>query len=125
MSCRFFSCFMILAAAALAQDGVPDFVVSHPECLLFGPKYNEFVSKAINLNNLTTHRAAVGALTRDVAARLAFVPPDSRTYTFAHPSEPGTVDFYIFGALQAAGVTPAPATTDYEFIRRVTLDLTG
>ncbi|HLK48052.1 MAG TPA: DUF1553 domain-containing protein [Bryobacteraceae bacterium] len=124
--CRgFISCFLILASAASAQDGIPDFVVPHPECLLFGPRYNEFVSKALNLNNLTPHRAAVGDLTRNVAARLAFVPPDSRTFSFAQPSEPGTIDFYIFGALQAAGVTPAPPTTDYEFIRRVTLDLTG
>jgi len=27
--------------------------------------------------------------------------------------------------MQNAGVTPAPPTSDYEFIRRITLDLTG
>src|SRR5262249_51969234 len=38
---------------------------------------------------------------------------------------PGTIDKYIFDAIKAAGVTPAPKTTDFEFIRRATLDLTG
>ncbi len=37
----------------------------------------------------------------------------------------GTIDRYIFQALAQAGVAPAPPTTDQEFIRRVTLDLTG
>ncbi len=127
MSGRFACFFFILFSAAAAQDGVPDYAVPHPECTLFGPKYDQFVSKAFpfNVNGLTPHRAAVGELTRKVAALLAYVPPGSQTYAFGQPSEPGTIDFYIFGALQAAGVAPAPATTDYEFIRRVTLDLTG
>ena len=30
-----------------------------------------------------------------------------------------------FQALSAAGVAPAPATTDFEFVRRIYLDLTG
>lgn len=38
---------------------------------------------------------------------------------------PGSIDFYIFGDLQTAGVMPAPRTTDAEFLRRVSLDLTG
>ncbi len=117
--------FLILVSAAAAQDGVPDYPVPHPECVLFGPKYNQLVANSIRPQGLMSHRQAVGALTRQVAERLAYVPPDSRTYTFDQPAEPGTIDFYIFGALQAAGVTPAPPTTDYEFIRRVTLDLTG
>ena len=127
MSCRFHSCLLIVCSLAAGQDGVPDFVVPHPECVLFGPRYTQFVSKAIQLpiNIQNAHRAAVGELTRQVVSQLAYIPPGSRTYTFQRPAEPGTVDFYIFGALQAAGVTPAPATTDYEFIRRVTLDLTG
>jgi hypothetical protein len=125
MSWSIRSCFLIFASLAAAQDGIPDFVVAHPECILFGPQYNNFVSKALPLNGLSAHRATVGALTRQVASQLAYVPPDSRTYTFDQPARPGTIDFYIFGALQADGVTPAPPTTDYEFIRRVTLDLTG
>lgn len=125
MRCRVGWFFLILLSAASAQDGVPDYMVPHPECILFGPQYNKFVTNAINLQGLAPHRAAVGDLTRKVAAQLAYVPPGSRTYAFDQPAEPGTIDFYIFGALQAGGVTAAPPTTDYEFIRRVTLDLTG
>lgn len=35
------------------------------------------------------------------------------------------IDSEIFGKLAAAGVRPAPLATDAEFLRRVTLDLTG
>lgn len=37
----------------------------------------------------------------------------------------GTIDRYIFAKLQSENVKPATKTNDYEFIRRVTLDLTG
>ncbi len=50
-------------------------------------------------------------------------PGGSRTSSAQHPD--GTIDKYIFQALSDAGVTPAPATTDYEFVRRIYLDLTG
>jgi hypothetical protein len=36
-----------------------------------------------------------------------------------------SIDSYIFADLDKHGIVPAPATTDWEFIRRVTLDLTG
>jgi hypothetical protein len=35
------------------------------------------------------------------------------------------IDQYIFGKMQADGVTPAPASGDSEFLRRIYLDLTG
>jgi hypothetical protein len=38
---------------------------------------------------------------------------------------PGSIDSYIFADWRAHGITPAAKTTDWEFIRRVTLDLTG
>lgn len=45
-------------------------------------------------------------------------------------AEPGNlpvnlIDRHIFGVLQEKGIQPAARTSDYEFIRRVTLDLTG
>jgi hypothetical protein len=36
-----------------------------------------------------------------------------------------TIDRHIFGALDTVGVKPAPPATDEQFLRRVTLDLTG
>ncbi|SPE29729.1 conserved hypothetical protein [Candidatus Sulfopaludibacter sp. SbA3] len=35
------------------------------------------------------------------------------------------IDQYIFGQMQSDGVTPAPASGDSEFLRRIYLDLTG
>jgi hypothetical protein len=50
-------------------------------------------------------------------------PGGSRTDTLQHIGN--NIDKYLFKAMSDAGVAPAPATTDYEFVRRVTLDLTG
>src|SRR5262249_42766580 len=77
--------------------------------------------------------ATRAALTVDVAGRLEVMsgaagmispPGGTRTGSEVRPSE-NTIDKYIFQALSEAGVAPAPSTTDFEFIRRVTLDLTG
>jgi hypothetical protein len=127
MGRRYTIAFLAFLASAAAQDviGVPDYPVEHPECILFGPRYNEFVAKAINPSGPTPHQAELSALTSAVAALLPRVPPGSRTYTLENQSGGGSIDSYIFSALQAAGVSPAPATNDYEFIRRATLDLTG
>jgi hypothetical protein len=102
--------------------------VEHPECSLFGPKYNQYVAKALNSSGPTPHQADVSAMTSAVAAMISAIPPGSRTDTYQkelQAAQAGSIDFYIFSALTAAGVQPAPLTTDYEFIRRVTLDLTG
>lgn len=79
------------------------------------------------------------------AARLAAIRTVNRLAA-SHPCSPGlqpsalsagcelpwtpppTVNFVdeeIFGALAARGIRPAPLSTDAEFLRRVTLDLTG
>ena len=56
---------------------------------------------------------------------MGFVPGGSRTYNFDQSHAAGSIDSYIFADFQANGITPAPKTTDWEFIRRITLDLTG
>ena len=56
---------------------------------------------------------------------LGYVPGGSRTYTFDQQHAAGSIDSYIFADFQKNSITPAPRTTDWEFIRRVTLDLTG
>jgi hypothetical protein len=122
---------LFVAAIAAAQEtdlGVPDYVVPHPECVLFGPKYDQYVAKALNSSGPTPHQASMTAMTSAVAAALAPIPPGSRTGNFQkelQQAQSGSIDSFIFSALSAGGVQPAPATTDYEFIRRVTLDLTG
>ncbi|MCU1238498.1 MAG: hypothetical protein JWP63_6465 [Candidatus Solibacter sp.] len=127
MGCNFGLGILLFASLAGAQTdtvGVPDYTVEHPECPLFGPRYTQYVAKALNGIGTTPHQAEVSALTSAVAGLLPKVPPGSRTYTYQQ-SQSGSIDSYIFGALQDAGVAPAPQTTDVEFLRRVTLDLTG
>src|SRR5215472_596546 len=53
------------------------------------------------------------------------VPAASRMKSFDQSTQLGTIDSYLIADMQAAGVQPANMTTDWEFIRRVTLDLTG
>ncbi len=51
-------------------------------------------------------------------------PGGSRTDALQNPST-GDIDKFIFQKLAEQKVAPAPGTTDAEFVRRVTLDLTG
>ena len=53
------------------------------------------------------------------------LPNPPAPQSFAEPDQLATIDKYLFADMQAQGVTPADKTTDFEFIRRVTLDLTG
>lgn len=109
----------------------PTYSVEHPECTFFGPKHDSFVNSGLTGQN---DSVALGRMTDMVVSRLGYypggdalegIPGGSRTNTSQHSSARGTIDRYIFQAIQDAGVTPAPRTTDWEFIRRVTLDLTG
>src|ERR1019366_10385089 len=56
---------------------------------------------------------------------VASPPPGSSTATFGQTHQAGSIDSYLQADWKANGITPAPMTTDWEFIRRVTLDLTG
>ena len=132
MGCRAgLSLLILVAASATAQEteiGAPDYyAVEHPECTLFGPKHNQFRAHLLGAAGPTPHQAQVSAMTSAVAALLP-PPAGNRTYAFdtrLQAAQPGSIDSYILGALAAAGIQPAPLTTDYEFIRRATLDLTG
>ena len=98
--------------------------VSDPSCTFFGPDHDKFVSGG--------NARSQARLTMNVASRLSTgatnampsAPGGSRTGADQTPSS-NTIDKYIFPALAAAGVAPAPPTTDFEFVRRAYLDLTG
>lgn len=110
----------LLFIALRAQDDPPKLSVSDPSCTFFGPNHDQYVPALRN-------RHAAGSLTAQVVEKLATLPSapgGSRINTQQHSSD-NTIDKYIFQAISNAGVTPAPPTNDYEFIRRVTLDLTG
>ncbi len=113
----------------------------HPECTFFGPKHDQYVQSGPDGTALGKTANDLGMITDMVMRRmgtyqpqanlavagdvLGVVPGGSRTSTYQQSNTKGTIDRYIFQAIQDAGVTPAARTTDYEFIRRVTLDLTG
>ncbi len=138
--------FMISRAQDPAPDTPADSVsaapaelpVSDPSCTFFGPDREKYVPNASRQRMLERGRltarvssqlapadqvmAAFSAAANVSPAALPSVPGGSRTDTAQHTN---TIDKYIFQALASAGVNPAPPTNDYEFIRRVTLDLTG
>ncbi len=69
------------------------------------------------------HRNSISQLTEMIAERfdqegVALVPPENMP-------RKNFVDALIFGKMQSAGVESAPVCSDEEFIRRVTIDLTG
>jgi hypothetical protein len=101
------------------------FIADNQECTYFGPDRERFAPRPSR-----TEGTAIGRLTRQFRASVgsnAEVAGRTRPFTAAQAGSTSTnlIDNYISAALQANGVTPANKTNDYEFIRRVTLDLTG
>ena len=106
-----------------AQDQLP---VEHPECSFFGPRRDLLVRAALKARGVLPAGAdSLSDLTERVVHLLSYVPPGSPTYGFQQANPAGSIDSYIYADFQKNGITPAPMTTDWEFIRRVTLDLTG
>ena len=101
-------------------------VVEHAECSFFANR-DKFTQVDLSSNpssdSPTNHRRS--SLTAEVVKMLSSVPSASRDKSFQNQSTFGTIDKYLYADMQAQGVTPADKATDWEFIRRVTLDLTG
>jgi hypothetical protein len=102
----------------------------HSDCVMFGPQRERYANQAL-------HASKLGELTGQVSAMRAastgamsvaaanFMPPGGSRTSSSISSSANLIDGYIFPALKSQGVTPARMTTDYEFIRRITLDMTG
>ncbi len=101
--------------------GLFPFLCLGQECSFFGPLRERMLEGG--------KVGRVSAMTAGVVGRMGgtrmFVPGGSRTNAQYQLDEMGTIDRHIYGTLQARGVAAAGRTDDYEFIRRVTLDLTG
>src|SRR5437764_1293822 len=123
----------VFAAGLTALSGLlftqaQDLPVEHPDCSFFGSER----ARMLTIGSARFRdRYALSSLTEQVSAARAVapiervMPTDSRTGTLTQIDKLGTIDRWIFSSLQDAGITPAGSTNDYEFIRRVTLDLTG
>jgi len=120
------SLFAAVYGFAQAQDR-PDFQVDHSECTFFGANHEKFAHAGLREKQVTRaeQRYRLGLLTGAVANALPAREARAQTNAVAQPDPNSTIDKYIFAALKDAGVTPAELTTDVEYIRRVTLDLTG
>ncbi len=134
---------LAVSRAQQAQDETPP--VLDPDCPYFGRLRNPKPGQ-LTINGSTPQSLEFGLsrLTEEVVKQLPplpadisspesgvsasgspFVPGGSRTGAFQNLNQLPAIDRYVFTGLQQAGVTPAPRTNDFEFIRRVTLDLTG
>ncbi len=111
-----------------AQDASEQLPADHADCAFFGPqrdKYLDNSKRRISLSELTER------VTNQMQSRagnrmmVASVQPTTLARNAADLSTLGTIDRNIFGVLQDKGVAPARKTTDWEFVRRVTIDLTG
>ncbi len=110
------------ARAADEDDEKPELGVPHAECTMFGEQ-RERIGRT-----LLTPAGSFSALTEDVVAALPPVgslPGRSRSGSLRETLSGTYIDNHIFTALKRQGIPPAPPATDAEFLRRVTLDLTG
>ena len=114
------------AAAAVLLIG-NDELPSHADCALFTEK-GAAMRRHASLSN-TRDGYLQSKLTAQVTGLLAstnrIIPGGSRTDLYQQYGQIGPIDTHIFKTMADAGVAPAARTNDYEFIRRVTLDLTG
>jgi hypothetical protein len=98
----------------------------HSDCLMFGPQRERYANQALHslrLGQLTDQVSAVRMAVMAASPAIS-VPGGSRTSS-ADTSSANLIDGYIFPALKAQGVTPARMTNDYEFVRRIYLDMAG
>ena len=104
-----------------AQDSGAS-VTAHANCTFFGPERERFLrsSNGHVRSDLTAQVTAM--LGAQSAPPIRHAPPAPR---MPGDKNSNLIDYYIWQAYKANGVTPAAQTTDYEFIRRIYLDLTG
>jgi hypothetical protein len=98
---------------------------AEPDCPFFGPDRERFYTDAMRRQSGMPSARRLSATTDAVNAMMGYVPGGSRTYDFDQSHATGSIDSYIFADFQTNGIQPAPKTTDWEFVRRITLDLTG
>jgi hypothetical protein len=114
-------CGTALSRAQETKANGEQLTVSHPECSFFGADRERFLPRnrqtESDQGRLTRQFAAAGSNRAGVERR--------KPFEGAQAGHANLIDQYIWADLQANNITPAGTTTDYEFIRRVTLDLTG
>jgi hypothetical protein len=119
------------ARAAEQPDGdvTQDMGLSHVGCSFFGERREDFLRVGLGADLMAMAQRA--ELTTKVAGALpaTTLAPRSRTRVLGKlaqsPGAGDSIDDFVFTQLTIRGIPAAPSTTDSEFLRRVTLDLTG
>ncbi|MBI1354721.1 MAG: DUF1553 domain-containing protein [Acidobacteria bacterium] len=102
----------------------------HADCSFFGAHREDYLQSGLGAQmRLSEERSA---LTIAVVERLgpSTAPSPSRQRRRQPPSTTGplqgdSIDDFVLGTLQRRGIAAAPPTTDAEFLRRASIDLTG
>lgn len=104
-----------------AQEPSEELAVEHANCSFFSPKQSFYAKNG--LAAARNKEFEFSRIANDVASRLpALAYKDSG----GRPAESNNViDKHLFDVWRQNNVTPANRTNDFEFIRRVTIDLTG
>lgn len=89
-------------------------------CEAFTPRFRAERARLVEENSHFSR----GALTAKVTAALGGAGGSRNAAAYRRAGD-GPIDTLLFGAMEQAGVTPAAPSDDYEFLRRVYLDLTG
>ena len=122
---------LLLSSMLTANAWQQELPADHADCSYFGKDRAAFSDTGLNAKSRRSHKYS--DMTEMVTSRLGatptetFVPGGSRTsgqQASANPSS-ATIDNNIYGVFKAQNITPAGQTNDYEFVRRVTLDLAG
>lgn len=110
----------IVAVFLGAQEQAPADLENHSDCSFFGVEHEKYSMEARD-------RYWRSRLTDEVTryGPKALVPPGTRTKVLQDQGPDSPIDNAIFADLQKKGIAPAEKTNDFEFARRVTLDLTG
>jgi hypothetical protein len=121
---KFFGAVLFSAATLSAQHA------DYADCSRFGPEQEKYqyvgLNERLRKPNKTVETERLWQYIRqESGSDLAIVPGGSRTEVALDPDRMPTVDRHIYGELQARGITPARRSSDLEFLRRASLDLTG
>jgi hypothetical protein len=111
------------AQQSVVEDDGGDLGVPHAECSFLGKERDQFLT--IGLGADLSAMTKSSELTTAVAAALSSGPRLSRGRVSSSPLAGSAIDTAIFAGLQSQGIAAAGLSTDAEFLRRVTLDLTG
>jgi hypothetical protein len=128
MSVRYLLLFLLIAAVSPADETPPpatpeELPTEHAECAYFGPMREKFVSNTLKAAGVS-REYSLSRVTHDV--RMAMSASARSAAPAAPAAEPtGIIDPLIWADFKAHNIKPAERTTDFEFIRRVSLDLTG